>query len=971
MKPQPVKKTTNGGNGHSRTLDNQPKGKKTEYVPQPGDYNFAVTTEKLNGQSQQGTKQLAIRAMEIGVKLGVSPDKGAEAIVTAVDQLQADLAARPTYTSVTQLHADLVARGDKISELEGELSKVTTVYNDLLMLNHSQSEKVREFEAQLEQKDIEIQNLRAKASANDKAELNLELTNKLNAAVQERDDIEKRLQQANELSQQQDSCIARLKGEIVGLNDKIAKAEIETSRLVFTNEALNLAISRHNSQLDEKNQEIQSRTEQIKELSKILEEEKRAREAMQQVRDSYSVELGNLRLNQKRGGNLGNNESGFGGQTFTSANKSSQVFSEESNDQASQGTDLNSYLSPAGLLAFGNVEASGTSSQAKSSQAQSQMPESSNREDVIRLEQLLQVQNEQIRTSESRISELANQIGLLEQIRLDLVSQNEKLKEEIASLNTKLEKATLAMGPEKKKLAEGHAKELAGWKRKLEDAQKSHSAQVMIVNERTKTLRDREADIRDLNKKIEEINKIVATKDGEIAKAKRSFEEACKISQDKENEAKKLKRQLDEKEKESKPGQALAELTLKLDAAVKDAQEKAVEIGKMKVTLAEKEAALVALEAARVALVAQVAALEAEKVQLVGEVVQLVGEVKNLKAELLKITGELAAVRAQLAAAQAQIGVLNGQVATANAHGLADQTQIGVLTGQLAAANGQLAAAQSQEAKDRIAAEMMAPMFGVMGGIALGYMAFTTPVEGATLFLRQVALGTVVSGMDQMMMGYGMQIATMAAGLLGYAASSRVGPAVAVMVLKSINSVVAALFATPGLVLSLLKGMLMKAWEYRNPIMTLMILGIVAYYSEIFSPVRFEGNLYYDEILNMAGDGYDALLASVPSMPTSAEALEQLTSMLSTGYGYVPSAAEMKATLAIIHAHVAPVISAGSEAVSKMAIAGSEAVSNVAIAGSETVKNMVSAGLETYGNMSSVAEIYGNISAYVTARYTA
>lgn len=280
-------------------------------------------------------------------------------------------------------------------------------------------------------------------------------------------------------------------------------------------------------------------------------------------------------------------------------------------------------------------------------------------------------------------------------------------------------------------------------------------------------------------------------------------------------------------------------------------------------------------------------------------------QIQALNKQIATVNAQLQVVQDQEAANQAQIGALNGQIAAVNAQlqaaqdqGLLDQAQIGALTGQVAAANAQLAKERQNK-------------FGLLGAIGFGYVVSANPAvvaTGTSLLLRQVGTEMTVAGLNQMVMGYGMPIAILAAGLIGYATSSYVGPWVADQVLKFINAVPAMSKTIFGLskdmlikswkllsaitnailsflkgtlikswallsgvtnltlsFLSLLKDMFIKAWEYRTALLTLLVVGYFAYNAEIeiLSIARRQASLYCSDIFDGGVDGFSNFLQSI------------------------------------------------------------------------------------------------------------
>lgn len=236
----------------------------------------------------------------------------------------------------------------------------------------------------------------------------------------------------------------------------------------------------------------------------------------------------------------------------------------------------------------------------------------------------------------------------------------------------------------------------------------------------------------------------------------------------------------------------------------------------------------------------------------------------------------------------------------------ATQEQLAAANAQLAAVQAQLAAAQSAQTQRRSAAEMMAPIFGVAGAIGLGYAAFTNPAavsQVATIFLREIGTEMTAGGLNEMVMGYGMQVATVVAGLVGHATSSRVGPYVAVTVMRIVNAIVSTLFAIPGAVVSFIKGLLVKAWEYRNAVLALIAVGIFVYNAEMFAEGRFQATLYYNDLMDMLADGPEVLSEYVAqqsaNIPTYADVTAQISALLTAGYGFIaPRTAQMRAAIA-------------------------------------------------------------------------
>lgn len=182
------------------------------------------------------------------------------------------------------------------------------------------------------------------------------------------------------------------------------------------------------------------------------------------------------------------------------------------------------------------------------------------------------------------------------------------------------------------------------------------------------------------------------------------------------------------------------------------------------------------------------------------------------------------------------------------------QSQMLAMDKQFLVTQNELAATKTTLAEYRQFASVVRPVMALAGAAACAYAVYNNPVmlaEGATiltegvksLLCRNVGTAMAYEGLSLMVKGYGLEVATAVAGLVGYATSSLVGPAAVYAVVKLANAIVNGVatfiyetvkyfvYELPVGTVKELIAILQKAYEYRAMLMELVGAGLFCYYS--------------------------------------------------------------------------------------------------------------------------------------------
>lgn len=142
----------------------------------------------------------------------------------------------------------------------------------------------------------------------------------------------------------------------------------------------------------------------------------------------------------------------------------------------------------------------------------------------------------------------------------------------------------------------------------------------------------------------------------------------------------------------------------------------------------------------------------------------------------------------------------------------------------------------------------------LIGGVGLGYMAYSNPglmSAGMGLFLRKIGVGMTVSGLNEVVMGYGHVLGALAAGVVGYGTSPKVGHWIAARLSKLCIALSAVIRKVPRI--------MVKAYQHRTAILALMCVGLIVNYAEMAAGLRLGLLVYQNVIWDLVFDGIDGI----------------------------------------------------------------------------------------------------------------